>query len=800
MSTIDIFQKFIEVIKTVFQLVMKNMNIDVLKLFVICYGVIFLLFIVSYFMGFQIIQKNIFKSKTERIIFLIPIGLGILATLVFIVGSLGYFDPKIIYIIVAILLIVNYRRLKQFIINIPQVFNRVSFSAKKSYILILIVSLLFSILLLPMIMLSLYPETAWDSTMYHLVYSKSYIENHQIAPVDNIRHPVFSQLFEIIYTLVIYFSKNVIAAKILHFIMQIFCAIIIYSFCKRFYSKKVGFWSSLLWLTTPLVVYVSVTAYIDIALTVFVTLAIYALVNWIHTNERLWLVISAILLGFSCSIKYTGIVFVLICGVIILIHSFKNKSYHGLFTYSSIIFISILPWYLYNYLYTNNPMFPFYQNIFGYYDWSKEEFDQFNYAVNHNYGMGKGLKELFLLPWNLTFKFNNFFGEAELSFVLLMGLPFLLIAIFKDKLARLLLIITVAYMGFWFINSQVLRYIIPILPILSVAIMASINRYLFSRHNSFRAILITSVLLGLPGWIFAMNEVSKKGEIPTEKSEIDNYLTTFVYPYPAVEWLNKEKGKNYNLYTLYAENMFFYADGYMLGEWQGKGRYSNIVSKLQDSRALYSELTNLGMNYFLYTTHRVSSEVNRDDYFKQHFKIVFARPHIYLYELTDNSVKLSYGQEIIKNKSFEEIKDNLISDWTKENDPYINTVADFVSNGKTSLNIDNKNVMYQVIPIEDKVAMPGQYLEIGKTYRIGLKAKTFHNDQNLRIQISWINADGKFAYAEIDDKLIDTEWNEYESYITIPDIKGNAVLYFRTTDGNAFIDDISLKEIIYDKL
>jgi hypothetical protein len=773
-----------------------SLNVGVLRLFLVCYGTTLGLLIICYFLGSYIIRTNIFNNRLEKAVFLIPLGLGILSTFLFILGVFGLFYIEIIYFVMIVVLAINFKKILALIKKV--IGQAVLLFSEKKYHLIFIVSLLlFLLLIVPMVTLSIYPETTWDSSMYHLVYSKSYLESHHIAPVENIRHPVFAQLFDLLYAITIYSTKTAISAKVLHFTMLFLCAIVIYTFCTRYYSKKIGIWSSLVWLSVPLVIYVSATAYIDTAQGLFVIISIYALINWMNNNKKEWLIISAISLGFLCGIKYTGLFFVLFCGLVVLLKCVKQKYYMGIIWFSVLVTVTALPWYLYNYVYTGNPLFPFYQNIFGYYDWSKEEFNSYNNAVNNNYGMGKGIKELLLLPWNLIFNYNNFFAEAEITIIYLVGLPFFIVVAFKDKISRILLLLTISYMMFWFSSSQVYRYIIPILPVFSIGIIVSMNKYLFSRQNSLRFLLLLSILIATPGWLFTLNQIVNKGKIPVTKNEIQYYYAQHVYAYPAIDWLNKEKGRDYKLYSLYAENLFYYADGYILGEWQGHGRYSNIVSKLNDSKALFSELKKMGIGYFLYTTNRVPTELAQDPYFMQHFKMVYAKPQIYLYELTDSVVSQIDGDEILKNSNFEIDEDGSVVEWKREDNSIIQPEKKYVFDQNNSVSIDVKSSIYQTVPVKNEKEVDGDYLEIGNTYRFSLNAKSLQDNRTLRVQISWLNDKGKFVYADIDNKIVTTQWGIQVTYITIPNIKGNAVVYVRAPEGSIFVENISIKRIDY---
>lgn len=801
MSNYELLTDYIEVVKQFIGILFDGLgDYGILKLIVINQSSLLLLMLCSYFLASLLFKKQSFASMIEKLSILTTIGLGLISTLFFAVGAFGYYYPMQFILVLFGVLLAN--ELFQYSIGRKRLVAG-SIKAIKGTVKYVLFILILLMILIPILLLSLYPESTWDATMYHLVYSKTYLAEHSISPIENIRVPVFPQLVETLQGVLFSLTGDDTSTRFLNILFLILISSMLYSLGARYYSKKVGYWSAILSISVPLVIYIAGTSYIDVGLALYFTAAIYALLRWIESKEKYWTYFCAMFIGFASGVKYTGLVLAIIIFLIYVGYSLKDKGKKkDILLLPLVAFATSLPWFLYNFYYTLNPFFPFYQNIFGYRGWTSGDFENMVQSLKEDYGMGRGIKEFLMLPWNLTFHPVNFFAEARWSDFFLLGTPFVLFRTLKDKYVRILLILTVGFILFWFTEGQVYRYLMPIIPILCLATVASFDQILFKNifrtgHNLF--VIIVSLILIMPGTLYAMRNVSDKGMIPSTESDKKIYLNKFVYPYPAIELLNREKGANYRLFQIFSENMYYYTDGYMIGEWVGKERYDEITPVLNDSKKLLDVLLTKKVEYFLFTTHRVKNEINRDSFFTEHFKLVYAKPGIYLYELHKETIQQVLGEELLQNPDFEIHEEKGLKNWSEEGSPFINNeMKSYISTGKNSVMIDVKNNVYQLLTVAEESKKSGELMS-DKVYRLSVQGRSFYENSNLRLQISWLDENSKFIYADIEDHLIGTQWKSYESYFTPPNTAKFGVLYFRSIDGSVFIDHASLKNISYAK-
>ncbi len=125
--------------------------------------------------------------------------------------------------------------------------------------------------------------------------------------------------------------------------------------------------------------------------------------------------------------------------------------------------------------------------------------------------------------------------------------------------------------------------------------------------------------------------------MPTTVAARDVYLARWSPSYPAYRLLNERKGHAYRLYQLYDEGMAYFADGVSMGDWFGPARYSRVAPALGDARALHRELGRLGADHFLVWLNRYGggASLPADDFFRRHFRLLYASGPVSLYELRD---------------------------------------------------------------------------------------------------------------------------------------------------------------------
>jgi hypothetical protein len=133
------------------------------------------------------------------------------------------------------------------------------------------------------------------------------------------------------------------------------------------------------------------------------------------------------------------------------------------------------PWYLKNWLWFGNPVYPLY---FGAAGWDPARLDLYNAYLN-SYGVGRSWLDYLLLPWNLYAQHARF--GAVMNRIDVPGLLFPLVLLYpflkKDRTVSALLWIALARGALWAVGTQQTRFLLPIFPALAVATAYVIDRW-----------------------------------------------------------------------------------------------------------------------------------------------------------------------------------------------------------------------------------------------------------------------------------------------------------------------------------
>ncbi|MGB9661866.1 MAG: ArnT family glycosyltransferase [Moorellaceae bacterium] len=760
------------------------------------YMVIIGLGFISYLLGRELLMKVRFASIWEEIVFSTSLGLGCIGYLVLSLGILGMLNGSNLLFIFLILAAVSvfYSPIRTFwLYKLAAILKRVRMFRKSSvrYLIFIFISV---IVLLPIMLMPLYPPITWDSIMYHLAAAKIYVQEHHIKLTPYLRFPVFPRLNEMLFTLMLSIMDD-IAAQLVQFLMMVLVAGALYSWGCRMFSSKTGLWAAALWLGNPLVLWLGSSAYIDIGLTLFVTLTVYSFWNWLYSKEWLWLILAGVFVGFAAGSKYSALVFIALLGIIVFYISIRERRYLAPWVFITIATAIAAPWYLRNFYYTGNPVFPFFSTLFGYnYLYSSEDLKLLLYDLQHARGIGRSFTALLTLPWHLAFNQDAFIMEAPLSQTYFFAIPILLVfSIFSTKI-RGMLALVLAYLLFWFLSAQIVRYLVPVLPLLSLLTATVVERFLLwlplLRRWSGHAVItgIIAILLVLPGWLYATHKVLEQGPVPVTQDQRDIYLARHLLSYPAYKFLNDLKGRNYTLYALYDENMAYFADGQFMGDWFGPARYSRIATKLGDSQGLYEELKTLGANYFLINKQRGKVELPDDGFFQSHFKLIYARAYVLLFELSEKPLKRKLGLELLKNSGFENLEGRQLNSWQHVGKPVIDTSGLRSHSGFVAVRSEGtENVFYQAVPVKPQ----GLYL-------LSYYARADRQGQIARLQVNWSNEQGRFLKTDIELVDIGADWKQYEMAVTAPPQAAWATVYVSPHEqSSVWFDDFSFVEVTY---
>ncbi|MCX5882937.1 MAG: glycosyltransferase family 39 protein, partial [Deltaproteobacteria bacterium] len=208
------------------------------------------------------------------------------------------------------------------------------------------------------------PPVDRDSLTHHLYVPKLYLKHGGIYEIPAVEFSYYPMNLELLYTAALYFCNDIFP-KYIHFAFALLTAWLIFRYLKHRLNTLFALYGVLLFLFIPIIVKLSVTAYVDLGLIFFSMFSIIYLQKWIENDFQLkYLVISAIGCGMGLGTKYNGLITLFLLTLFVpfsyarLSSGGKNRFLRSLgycAVYLSVSLIVFSPWMIRNIVWKQNP-------------------------------------------------------------------------------------------------------------------------------------------------------------------------------------------------------------------------------------------------------------------------------------------------------------------------------------------------------------------------------------------------------------------------------------------------------------
>lgn len=271
------------------------------------------------------------------------------------------------------------------------------------------------------------PVEDFDALLYHLTVPAWWLRDGgmTLAAVSPYWYP---QIIEgsFVWPMAMGFDT---ATHLIHLLWFILTISLLWMWMRQLWDNSTVWNALLILLTMPSLLWLASWAYTDYALTFTGLATLYALWKWQATQNIRWLYIGGIMAGMVVSIKYTGF-FVPMVGILLIIVWGQGiyQRLINLILFSGTTVLVASPWYLRNWIWMKNPIYPF---LFGGRYW-----DSFLNQAHSAAGTGIGLdiRQLLLLPLTTTLgtQDTNFFDGRIGPFLLILS-PLAIIAFWQAR-------------------------------------------------------------------------------------------------------------------------------------------------------------------------------------------------------------------------------------------------------------------------------------------------------------------------------------------------------------------------------
>lgn len=313
-------------------------------------------------------------------------GLGLAGTLTFLIGLI----PAGLRIVLPLLCLLSvlgfllgYRSLRSL---------RLSVASTTLFVLLLFLTITLVSAVTPSDMMD------WDSLAYHLAVPKIWLMQGQITYVPTIHHSNFPFTVDSLYLLGLQWG-GASGAKSFTVLFYCFGATAVYGMLHRLKSQLAALWGTLAFLSVPVVLWETGTAYIDVAHGLFAGFGLVYVLEFsqkVEDKSRLYL--ASTLIGLAMASKLTGIqtLFIAFGGCVVLLWRHKQLAGQAKFVAfaGSLCLVLVLPYLIRNLINTGNPVFPFFDGVFHSPQWSHWRAQVYaNEQASFGIGVASGSKD-----------------------------------------------------------------------------------------------------------------------------------------------------------------------------------------------------------------------------------------------------------------------------------------------------------------------------------------------------------------------------------------------------------------------
>ncbi|MEL7060471.1 MAG: hypothetical protein AAGN46_10635 [Acidobacteriota bacterium] len=475
-----------------------------------------------------------------------------------------------------------------------------------------------ALMVLPLGLLALYPQTGFDVTAYHLPFAASFADAGRFVVLPWLRYPIFPQAAELQTAALLVLGGDERIAALQQFVAFLATAglLLIWPLDGRDPSRRLRRWAAAFWLGTPLAVWIGTQGYVDVELSLFVGAACVVLAR--DDGRTLGpSAVAGLLLGTAAATKYLGLYFATALCAWPLITRWRRgstaDSWRSALGRCAAIglgaAVAAAPWIARLLGETGNPVFPFASGLFGESLWTQSG------APSRRTGLGFGesglvlepLIFIFAFPWLTLAERHLFAGQAPLSPAALVALPLAAWGAWRRPTLRPWALLLIPYLAIWLEIGRDTRYLLPILPLVALLMASGLDALLPRRRGWGLAV---GLALLLPGVVYAGFKAVERGPLPLDAQTRQDDLERQIPGYAAIRRLDAAADahpelRGYRMLAIYGERLASTPrHGATVGDHFGPAAYSTFLPLREHPRLLATTLHGFEV-CFLLTPHRV---------------------------------------------------------------------------------------------------------------------------------------------------------------------------------------------------
>ncbi len=472
--------------------------------------------------------------------------------------------------------------------------------------------------------LSLTPPISRDALIHHLAIPKLWLQQGGFYEIPWAKYSYYPMNIDLLYLVCLYF-KNDIAPKVVHLLFGFGTGCLVSVYLRKRLGHLWGLLGGLIFLSTPIVVRLSGSAYVDLGLIFFTTTSILSFLHWKYIEYRQirWFILSAVAMGLAVGCKYNAIIPWVFTNLILVFYFARDTQkqkkavlYGVLFFGISTLIVS--PWYVKNYLLTSNPLYPLFDSLFNpsSHSGSANQATGMGFFQRRELMYGETFWETLLIPLRMFFQGRDHSGQyfdGILSPVLIAFVPFG----FLNKDTRRDMTVFASFTIFllilaFFLAAPRIRYVLPVVPLLAIATTIGIKSLLdytaqlhqrWIRYAVFLAVLGTSLtcLVANASYLKTRFTAFQPLNYISGKVTREQFVTQHLGSYNAVQYVNDHVPPDATVFLMFMAGRGYYLNrNYYHGASFGKKMVKGFVNaSMEGEQAFLARLRGAQFSHIL---------------------------------------------------------------------------------------------------------------------------------------------------------------------------------------------------------
>lgn len=431
------------------------------------------------------------------------------------------------------------------------------------------------------------PPVSRDALTHHLAIPAQYLDQGGIYEIPYLRFSYYPMTLDLLYMIPLYFGNDILP-KFIHFSFALMTAFLIFRYLERRLSRFFALLGVILFLTIPVIMKLSTTAYVDLGLIFFTTASILYLLKWIETDfSAKYLISSSVLCGLGLGVKYNGLITLFLLTLFVpYLYSTRASSksrYKGIVhggVYLLIALVMFSPWAVKNFTWTGNPLYPLFDSVFDQETMTVQgdgERIPSHFVIRH-FNYDESFLEIIMVPIRIFFQGQDGspkYFDGKLNPLLLL-LPIFAFwgsagASAHQTEKKVLLMFSVLYILFVFFRRDMrIRYVSPVIPALVILAMYGLNNLILSLESIdrrrcrqgvktlFVGIILAFFSLNL-AYAYSLFKYIDPIDFLSGRVDRHQYIERYVSEYPVLRYANDHLPETSTILSLFLGNRSYYS-------------------------------------------------------------------------------------------------------------------------------------------------------------------------------------------------------------------------------------------------